>query len=129
MASRQTVEFLIDGKVYRMTGYEEPDYINRMAAYINLRMEEFKKVENWRKLPADQRAVMIEMNLCDDLFKAKDLLEKKEAELALREKELYETKAQLAQLLADAADEGTGKTEDAEATAFGTQLSFGLEDA
>ncbi len=119
MASKHNVEFLIDGKIYRMSGFEEQEYIARLASYINARMEEFSRAENWRRLPADQRAVMVEMNLADDLFKAKALLERREEELARAEKDLYETKARLAELLAKE-EEAPAK----EPKKDGEQLSF-----
>ncbi len=120
MASKHSVEFLIDGKIYRMSGFEEQEYISRLASYINTRLEEFSKSENWRRLPADQRAVMVEMNLADDLFKAKAVLERREEELARVEKDLYETKARLAEFLAKEEEEEPAQPP----KAAGEQLSF-----
>ncbi len=34
MASKNTVQVLIDGKIYTLSGYENADYLNKVAAYI-----------------------------------------------------------------------------------------------
>ena len=72
MSSKSDTEVIIDGKVYTLSGYEGEEYLQRVAAYINNKI-----------------------NIADDLFKAKERIEKLEQELELKEKEIYDLKYEL----------------------------------
>ena len=42
MASKTDTEVLIGGKVFTLSGYESEEYLQRVAAYINSKMAEYK---------------------------------------------------------------------------------------
>ncbi len=95
MSSKSNTEVIIGGKVYTLSGYEGEEYLQRVAAYINNKINDFNEMENYRRFPADMKATLVEINIADDYFKAKDRIEKLEQDLERKEKELYELKHEL----------------------------------
>ena len=102
MSAKSNTEVIIGGKVYTLSGYEGEEYLQRVAAYINNKISDFNEMKSYRRLPADMRATLVQLNVADDYFKAKDRIEKLEQDLELleadlerKEKELYELKHEL----------------------------------
>ncbi len=95
MSSKSSTEVIIGGKMYTLSGYEGEEYLQRVAAYINNKINEFNDMEDIRRFSIDMKAVLVELNIADDYFKAKDRIEKLERELERKEKELYELKNDL----------------------------------
>ena len=104
MSSKSDTEVIIDGKVYTLSGYEGEEYLQRVAAYINNKINEFGRMEAVRRFPMDMKATLIEINIADDLFKAKERIseqskveanEKTVRELEAKNKELQQQNAKL----------------------------------
>lgn len=95
MSSKSNTEVIIGGKVYTLSGYEGEDYLQRVAAYINGKINEFNDMEETRRFPMDMKSTLVELNIADDYFKAKDRVEKLEQDLEIKEKELYDLKHEL----------------------------------
>ena len=76
MSSKSNTEVIIGGKVYTLSGYEGEEYLQRVAAYINNKINEFNEMEEIRRFPVDMKATLVELNIADDYFKAKDRVEK-----------------------------------------------------
>ncbi|MBQ1901765.1 MAG: cell division protein ZapA [Lachnospiraceae bacterium] len=95
MSAKKSAEVIIDGKVYTLSGYEEEEYLQKVATYINGKINEFHSVESFKRLPQDTKSTLIELNIADDYFKAKEQIEKQELELDQKEKEIYELKHDL----------------------------------
>lgn len=92
---KNSTQVYIAGKVYTVEGYEEEDYLQKVAAHINTRISDLKESGNFLRQGLDFFHVMVELNLADDYFKVRrhaDQLEKKLDEL---EKELYGLKHDL----------------------------------
>lgn len=89
MAMKNTVEVVIAGKVYKISGFESAEYLHQVAVYINDKLAEFQKLEGYRRQNTDQKQLMLNMNLADDFFKAKRQADKLSAELEKKERELY----------------------------------------
>ena len=51
MSSKNTTEAIIGGKVFTLGGYESEEYLQKIASYINNKLAEFGKDENFRRLP------------------------------------------------------------------------------
>ena len=50
MSAKTNAEVVIDGKVYTLSGYEEPEYLQKVAAYINSKINEIRyRSNNWYK--------------------------------------------------------------------------------
>ena len=95
MAEKTMADVIIGGKVYTLSGYEDEAYLQKVASYINNKMNELDAVEAFRRFPLDMKSVLIHLNIADDYFKAKAYLEKMESEVELKDKELYDLKHDL----------------------------------
>ena len=92
MANKNDTSVVIDGKVYTLSGYESEEYLQKLAAFINNKINEVKSEEGFRKLPLDVQAIFIELNIADDYFKAKKNADALSEELADKEKLIYDLK-------------------------------------
>ena len=95
MAEKTIADVIIGGKVYTLSGYEDEAYLQKVASYINNKMNELDAVEAFKRFPFDMKSVLVHLNIADDYFKAKTHLEKLEAEVETKEKEIYDLKHDL----------------------------------
>ena len=95
MSAKTSAEVVIDGKVYTLSGYEGEEYLQKVAAYINNILIEFDAIEDYRHLPLNMKNTLIQLNIADDYFKAKDQVTKLENDLEQKEKEIYDLKHDL----------------------------------
>ena len=95
MSAKTSAEVVIDGKVYTLSGYEGEEYLQKVAAYINSKINEFDALDNTRHLPANMKSTLIQLNIADDYFKAKSQVEKLERDLEMKDRELYDLKHDL----------------------------------
>lgn len=95
MSAKKSAEVLIDGRVYNLSGYEEEGYLQKVASYINSKLAEFKDFDEYKHLSQDLRNVLLEINIADDYFKAKDLAEKYESDITEKDKNIYDLKHEL----------------------------------
>ena len=95
MASSKTdTEVIIGGKVFTLSGYESEEYLQKVASYNN-KMNEYGKVDSFKRQPLDTQSILLQLNIADDYFKAKKQISILEEELAGKEKELYDLKHEL----------------------------------
>ena len=92
MAEKRVIKVLIAGKVMTMSGYESEEYMQKVAAYINSKLEEYEKTDAFRHASADIRHRMLELNFADSYFKEKEHAEDLEARLKDKINELDEMK-------------------------------------
>ena len=95
MASKTDTEVIIGGKVFTLSGYESEEYLQKVASYINNKLNEYSKVDSFRRQPLDTQGVLMQLNIADDFFKAKKQISVLEEELQTKEKELYDLKHEL----------------------------------
>ena len=95
MAVKTDAEVIIGGKVYTICGYESEEYLQRVASYINGKINEFNSMEGFRRAPIDMQNVLMQINLADDYFKAKNQILSMEDDMTAKEKELYDLKHEL----------------------------------
>lgn len=95
MAEKTSAEVIIGGKVYTLSGYEGEEYLQRVATYINNKINEFNSMEELRRFPSDMKATLLQLNIADDYFKAKAQIEKLEQEIEQKDKEIYDLKHDL----------------------------------
>ena len=86
MSAKTNAEVVIDGKVYTLSGYENEEYLQKVAAYINNKIAEFDDMDEYKHLPGNMKSTLIELNIADDYFKAKALVEKLEGDIENKEK-------------------------------------------
>ena len=95
MAEKTDTEVLIGGRVFTLSGYESEEYLQKIALYINNKVSEYNKVEGFKRQPVDTQAILLELNIADDYFKAKALVEKLEGDIENKDKEIYDLKHDL----------------------------------
>ncbi len=95
MASKTDTEVIIGGKVYTLSGNESEEYLQKVASYINNKINEYNKLDAFRKQSLDVQNVLLQLNIADDYFKAKKENSELEDELQAKDKELYELKHEL----------------------------------
>lgn len=95
MSSKTDTEVIIGGKVFTLSGYESEEYLQKVASYINNKVNEYSKVDSFRRQPLDTQSVLLQLNIADDYFKAKKQVSILEEELQAKEKELYDLKHEL----------------------------------
>lgn len=95
MAMKTDTEVIIGGKVYNLRGYESEEYLQKVASYINSKINEFNAIEGYRRSPLDMQNTLMQINLADDYFKAKKQIRSMEEDLEAKEKELYDLKHEL----------------------------------
>ena len=95
MSAKTDTEVIIGGKVFTLSGYESEEYLQKGASYINNKINEYNKVDSFRRQPMDTQGVLLQLNSADDYFKAKKQISILEEELQTKEKELYDLKHEL----------------------------------
>ena len=68
----------IAGREYTIASTDSEEYVNRVAAWVDRRMNELSMATN---LPAAQLAVLTAVNAADDMMKSRDEIRRLQAEL------------------------------------------------
>ncbi len=95
MNSKTDADVLIGGKLFTLSGYESEEYLQKVASYINKKIDEYNKIDSFRRQPSDRQAVLLQLNIADDYFKAKRQISILEDDIKAKEKELYDLKHEL----------------------------------
>ena len=106
MPAKTDTEVIIGGQVLTLSGHESEEYLQKVATYINGKINEMKESESFLKQPYDIQAILTELNIADDYFKAKKQLDILETEIETKDKEIYDLKHELisAQIKAESSD-------------------------
>ena len=84
MKKKNDVEVLIDGRKYTLCGFESPEYIQKIASYINRKLAEFHKQEGYARLDLDLRNTLLAINIADDYLSLITKRRKRQANTAPR---------------------------------------------
>ncbi|MCM1262678.1 MAG: cell division protein ZapA [Butyrivibrio sp.] len=95
MSIKTDTEVIIGGKVFTLSGYESEEYLQKVALYINNKVAEYGKVDSFRRQPLDTQNVLMQLNIADDYFKAKQQIALLEEDIKNKEKELFDLKHEL----------------------------------
>ena len=95
MSAKTVIDVVIDGKVYKMSGYEDAQYLQKVAAFINGKIKEVNSLQGANRLGQNIKYTMVELNIADDYFKEKAQVEKLEREIEQKDKEIYDLKHEL----------------------------------
>ena len=98
MASKTDTEVIIGGKVFTLSGYESEEYLQKVASYINNKIADYNKMDGFKRQPLDTQNVLLQLNIADDYFKAKNRAEELEEEIENKDKELYDLRQELVSL-------------------------------
>ncbi|MDE7324389.1 MAG: cell division protein ZapA [Lachnospiraceae bacterium] len=95
MSAKTDTEVIIGGKVLTVSGNESAEYLQKVASYINNKVNEYGKMDSFKRQSADKQNMLIQLNIADDYFKAKKQIELLEQDLKAKENELYDLKHEL----------------------------------
>ena len=102
MPAKNEAEVAIGGKGITLSGYESREYIQKVAAYLDNKLDEHKKMESYNRLPLEFQNIMIQLNIADEFFKAKNMADTLKGDLESKDKEIYDLKHELITLQAKA---------------------------
>lgn len=66
---KQKTTFRVAGREYTLVSADSPEYIGRVAAYVDRKISEAALAAH---LPADKAAVLVALNIADELMRAHD---------------------------------------------------------
>ena len=95
MSTKNDAEVIINGKVYRLSVYESPEYLQKIATYVNKKINSFAAEENYSRLSQEMKNVLLDINIADDYFKAKNQAESIQTDSESRDRQLYDVKHEL----------------------------------
>ncbi|MGI6002511.1 MAG: cell division protein ZapA [Lachnospiraceae bacterium] len=95
MASKNDVQVIIDGRVLTLSANESEEYMQKIALYINNKLEELRAMSGYKRMSSDMQRIMLELNMADDYFKAKKRIAELESDLDERDKSEYDLKHKL----------------------------------
>ncbi len=94
-SQKNYTEVLIGGKVITLAGYEGEDYLQKVATYLNHKINECKNTDGYCRQNAYMQSTLLALNIADDYFKAKKLTEALERDIEVKDKEMYDIKHDL----------------------------------
>ena len=103
MADKKTIQVIIDGKIYVLSGENSESYLHDVADYLNHKIESIRKeMWNYNKLEESVRSLLLQINICDELFQERkkveemqELLDKEKSESYSYKHDLVKTKLKL----------------------------------
>ena len=98
MAVKNTAKVIIGGKIITLGGYESEEYFQKVASYINRKIEELSEMPGYSRQPMETKHTLISLNITDDYFKAKKQAEIFELDLQQKDQEMYNLKHELISL-------------------------------
>ena len=88
MSSKNKTQVIIAGKIYTLSGYESEEYLQKVAAYLNGKITEFRGMDGYHRLSQEMRSILMNLNIADDYFKVRKKIEELEEELSEKEKRI-----------------------------------------
>ena len=96
MADKKTIQVIIDGKIYVLRGENSESYLHDVADYLNHKIESIRKeMWNYNKLEESVRSLLLQINICDELFQERKKVEEMQELLDQEKSESYSYKHDL----------------------------------
>ena len=94
-SSKNCTEVLIGGKVFTLSGFESEDYLQKVSTYLNHKISECTSMDGYNRQSAENRSILLALNIADDYFKAKRQGAVLENDVQQKDKEMYDLKHEL----------------------------------
>ena len=75
--------------------YTRWSYFKNLNEHLSKKINEYSKIESFKKQSAEMQNFLLQLNIADDYFKAKKQISLLEEEIQRKEKELYDLKHDL----------------------------------
>ena len=95
MAAKTDTEVIIGGKVLTLSGNESAEYLQKVATYINNKLNEYNKMDSFKHQPVDTQNMLLLLNIADDYFKARKQADVFDEDSQTKDRELYDLKNDL----------------------------------
>lgn len=95
MSAITDTEVIIGGKVLTVSGNESVEYLQKVASYINNKVNEYAKLDSYKRQSVEKQNMLVQLNIADDYFKAKKQIDLLEQDLKAKDNELYDLKHEL----------------------------------
>ena len=95
---KSNTQVLIGGKIFTMSGNENEEYMQKIAAYLNRKIHTIETEQQGKRIPADMKAILIQINIADELMKEREIAAALETDLRKVQEELNLTRQELATL-------------------------------
>ena len=92
MADMNETQVIIAGKVLTLTGYETAEYTQKVANYINKKMDECRNAVSFRSQNKETQMLLVALNIADDYMKIAEKLIENEQLIKDKDKEIYNLK-------------------------------------
>lgn len=90
MADKNDIPVVINGRIYNLSGYENTEYLQEVANYMNSKIAECKASDGFRRLNAEYQNILLAINIADDYFKVKSETGKLSAQDDEKERQIYD---------------------------------------
>lgn len=90
MADKNDIPVVINGRIYNLSGYEDTDYLQEVANYMNSKIAECKASDGFRRMSPEYQNILLAINIADDYFKVKSESGKLSAQDDEKEKQIYD---------------------------------------
>ncbi|MBR3276867.1 MAG: cell division protein ZapA [Eubacterium sp.] len=95
MPNKNAVKVMIDGKLITLGGYESEEYLQKVANYLNHKIRELTESGGYRRLSPELKNLLLQLNIADDYFKAKQQAESLESDMETQNSDAYDIKQEL----------------------------------
>ena len=92
MKKPNLTEVLIDGKIYSVSGEENAEYIQKVAQFVNEKIQEVRTLPCFKRLDEEYQTLLLNLNLADAYFKEKEEVTRLAEAAEEKERELYAVK-------------------------------------
>lgn len=95
---KNDTDVIINNKRYTISGFESEDYLQKIATFLNSKINELKAQDFFRNLDTDMKAVLIQINIADEYFKIKRKFDESEDDSDSKSNEIYTLKHEIMSL-------------------------------
>lgn len=95
MKKLNDIDVIINDRRYTLSGYESSDYLQKIASYLNEKYGELKASDIYKQLDGDMKNILIQINIADDYYKAKNQIDELTRQTEEQAKDVYDLKHNL----------------------------------
>ena len=95
---KNDTEVIINNKRYTLSGFESEEYLQKIATFINGKINDLKQQDAYKTMDSEMKAVLLEINLADEYFKLKRQYDESEDDSDSKSNEIYSLKHEIMSL-------------------------------
>ncbi len=95
------IQVILDGKIVNMSGYEQADYMQKLASFVNDRIREVREQTAGKGVARELQPLIVSLNIADELMRQKELNQQLTEDMDALTSEMALLKQELASLRAE----------------------------